>query len=144
MNRPLLPEGVATATAIAKAMLAAGELPICIFCSNYARAVQTASIYGRVLDVNVASLGDLAPIRPLAPAISNLVQTKDSERLRRVMLVGHVDNTTPAMNDLGGDVKWAKLVMGEVRRVEIDRDDLGWELRWSLKPSDIGRPDHAT
>jgi phosphohistidine phosphatase SixA len=143
MSRPLLPEGIATITAMADAMWTAGEIPNSIFCSPYQRTIDTAIIYGKKFGVNVAALGDLAPIRPLTPGLVDLVGSKGREKLKRVMLVCHVDNTTPTMRDLD-DGDWAKLVMGEVRRVSMSRKDLSWKLKWGLKPSDIGLRDRAT
>ena len=63
-------------------------------------------------------------------------------RRGRRHLVGHVDNTTPAMKNLGGNEKWDPLVMGEVRRVEMDRDSGEWKLNWGIKPSDLGLKDY--
>ena len=142
-SRPLTPEGVRMAKAIANAMLDAGEIPNTIFCSPLIRAQMTADIYGRILGVsNVLNLGDLGPWRPLTPSLTNLVSVKGAERMRRLMLVGHVDNTTPAMQDLATKEKWKPLVMGEMRRVEIDRDSLEWSLQWGIKPSDLGLKDY--
>lgn len=142
-ERPLTPEGVKMAKAIAAAMLDAGEIPNVIFCSPFIRAQQTADIYGRVLGVtNVLNLGDLAPWRPLTPTLASLIGVRGAERMRRVMCVGHVDNTTPTMQDLATDEKWKPLVMGEVRRVEIDRDSLEWSLQWRICPSDLGLQDY--
>jgi len=143
MTRPLVHEGVKMAKAIASAMLAMGEVPKSIFCSNYTRAMQTAQIYGKVLGAGVSMVSALAPLQPLTSVLADFVQTTGRERMKRVMLVGHVDNTTPTMRDLD-DGEWEDLVMGEVRRVEMSRDDLSWELRWTLKPSDLGLVDHAS
>ena len=95
---------------------------------------------GKALGVQVNVIGDLSPVRPLENTIADLI---GSDKLKRVMLLGHVDNTTPAMNSFDGP-GWDKLVMGEVRRVRINRDDCSWSLKWALKPSDIGRKDYKS
>ena len=143
MSRPLVPEGVAMAKAIASAMGEAGEIPSAIFCSNYARATQTAMIYGKILGVSVSVVSACAPQQPLTAFIASLVQTKGQEKVKRPMILGHVDNMTPTMRDLG-DGGWEPMVMGEVRRVKMSRSDLSWTLQWSLKPSDLGLVDHAS
>lgn len=145
-ERPLSAEGRATAKAIAKAMLDAGEVPSVIFCSPFARTTQTADIYGLAFSqstgdrVSVNSVGDFAPDRPLELGIAGLI---GSDKLRRVMIVGHVDNTTPAFNTFADDDgAWPDLVMAEVRRIEIDRKSCKWDLRWALRPSDLGLKDY--
>lgn len=139
-ERPLTAEGKATALAIARAMANLGELPEVIFSSPFMRATMTADTIGKELAVQVNWIGDLAPMRNLDTTVLDLMSFP---KARRIMIVAHVDNTTPSMNMLGGDVRWKDLVMGEVRRVKIDRDSGEWKLKWSLKPSDLGRPDHA-
>ena len=137
-ERQLLPEGRATAKAIAQAMSAAGEIPKVIFCSQFTRTTQTADIVGKILGVQVNWIGDLSPMRPLEDQVIDLMSHGE---VKRMMLVVHVDNSTPAMNNLGGDVKWDDLVMGEVRRVKIDRKSGAWKMKWQLKPSDLGLRD---
>lgn len=140
-ERPLLQEGKVTALAIANAMCDIGEVPNVIFCSPFQRAIMTADIYGRVFGIQVNVIGDMAPVRPLEDAIATLI---GSDKLKRVMLVGHVDNTTPAMQTFESNDKWKDLVMGEVRRVNISRKDCSWSLKWGIKPSDIGRKDRKS
>lgn len=137
-DRPLRAEGRAAALAIAKAMDACGEYPCSVFSSPYTRTTQTADIVAKYFGLPNDPLGDLAPVRPLVPSIEELVSYG---KLKRILLVGHVDNTTPAMRSLGDD-DWKDLVMAEVRRVKIDRDSLEWCLKWQLKPSDIGLKDY--
>jgi phosphohistidine phosphatase SixA len=139
-ERPLTAEGKATALAIAQTMATCGEVPAVIFSSPFTRATMTADIIGKELKVQVNWIGDLAPMRNLDTTILDLMSFP---KARKIMIVAHVDNTTPSMNMLDGDVKWKDLVMGEVRRIKIDRDSGDWALKWALKPSDIGRPDHA-
>ena len=138
-ERPLTPEGVKMAKAIAQTVLDGGDVPSAIFSSPFARAVQTADIYGKCWGVQVNVVGTFAPMRPLEDEIMNMIS---SDKLKRIMIVAHVDNTTPAMRTFGGDVKWKPLVMAEVRRMKIDRDSGEWKLRWSLKPSDVGMKDY--
>lgn len=138
-ERPLWPEGKAMALAIAKAMLKAGETPSVIFCSPFTRAIMTADIVGKAHGIQVNVIGDLAPMRPLEDGIIGLIA---NDNVKRIMLVGHVDNTTPGMRNLGGDVKWKDLVMAEVRRVKISRDDGSWKMRWALRPSNLGLKDY--
>ena len=138
-ERPLTSEGKATVLAIAKAMGDVGEIPKVIFSSPFQRAIMTADIYGKVLGVQVNVIGDLAPMRNIDAALLNLLSYP---KCKRVMIVGHVDNTGPAMKTFDGDTKWKDLVMAEVRRVRMDRDSGDWSLRWGIKPSDIGCKDY--
>lgn len=137
-ERPLLPEGRATVTAIAKAMLSADEIPNVIFTSPFARTTQTADIVGKLLQVQVNVVDDLAPNRPLE---DRLLELMSHGAISRLMVVGHVDNTTPAFENFGGDTKWKDLWMGEVRRLKIDRKSGEWSLKWCVKPSDLGLKD---
>ena len=140
-NRPLLPEGVAMVKAVANAMGASDEIPNVIFCSPLVRATMTADIVGKLLGVQVNVVGDLSPNRPLDEGILSLIGRRD-EAIKRVMIVGHVDNTTPAMRAFGGDQKWKSLVMAECRRVNISRKDGSWKLKWCVAPSDLGLKDY--
>ncbi len=139
-DRPLTPEGRAMAKAIANAMAAAGEIPRVIFSSPFQRAIETSDIYGKTWGVQVNVVGEMAPVRPLTNSIADLLQAP--EKLKRVLLVGHVDNTTPAMRELEDGDKWKPLVMGEVRRVTMSRSDLCWTLKWQIRPSDLGLKDY--
>lgn len=138
-ERPLTPEGKSTARAIAEAMGDLGEIPSVIFCSPFARTIQTADIVGKALGVKVDILGDLAPNIPLEETILNMI---GADHLKRVMIVGHVDNTTPAFQAFESKEKWEPLVRAEIRRLEIDRKDACWELKWCLCPADLGLNNH--
>ena len=140
-DRPLLPEGIATATAIAKAMKANGEIPNVIFSSPFQRTIQTADIVGKALGVQVNVIGEFAPMRPLEDGIIGLMSHGEQSR---IMCLVHVDNSSPAMINLGGDVDWDDLVMAEVRRVKIDRKTGAWKLKWGCKPSDLGLRDRTS
>ena len=142
-SRPLVAEGIATAKAIANAMVSAGEIPNAIFCSGYQRATDTAFIYGKIFACPVVVKTALGPVAPLTDELSSWVQTKGREKLKRLMIVGHKDNTTPTMRDLD-DGDWNDLVMGEVRRVEISRADLSWKLKWMIQPSMLGLKDRKS
>ena len=137
-DRELLPEGIATVKAVVRAWQDTDDLPKVIFCSPFARAQHTADIVGKMLKLQVNVIGDLAPMRPLKPGILSLLS---SGLIGRVLLVCHKDNTTPAFQDFKGDSDWTDLVMGEVRRVSMDRKTGSWCLKWSLKPSDVGYAD---
>jgi len=161
-SRPLLPEGIATAKAVAQGMIDAKEIPNIIFASPLVRAQQTADIIGKTLTqalmagkvpdkamgkmlrngdgpprVQVNTIDDLSPNRPLEDRILELMSHND---VKRIMIVGHVDNTTPAFSGMS-DNKWDDLVMGEVRRLNIDRKSGDWKIKWCLKPSDVGMKD---
>lgn len=140
-ERPLQAEGIKIAKAIGDAMVAADEVPSVIFASPFTRATQTADIYGKAFGAGVSVMDDLSPDRPLEDRILELMA---HGQVKRLMIVGHVDNLPDAMNNLGGDVNFDDLVMAEVRRVRIDRKDGGWKLRWGLKPSDLGMTDYGT
>lgn len=138
-ERPLTTEGKATAKAIAMAMRTAGESPKVIFCSPFTRTVMTADIYGAILGIQVNIIGELSPMRPMEDGILGLI---NKDRIKRIMLVCHVDNTGPAMRNFDDSDKWPDLVMAEVRRVDMDRKDGSWSLKWRLRPSDLGLKDY--
>lgn len=138
-NRPLKPEGKAMVKAIAQAMIDADEIPNVIFASPFERTKNTADIVGSMLLVQVNIVDDMAPNRPLEERLLEFMGHKEQ---KRIMLVGHVDNTTPAFENFGGD--WEPLVMAEVRRVKIDRKSGEWTLKWGVKPSDLGLNDYET
>ncbi|HEY2516974.1 MAG TPA: phosphoglycerate mutase family protein [Polyangiaceae bacterium] len=135
-ERPLTDKGRDLAKAIAQQMGEVGEIPNVIFASPYQRAIDTADIVGAELGLEVAVIGDLAPVRPLAPGILQII---GDGKVKRPLFVGHHDNTTPLMNDdLEGADQWLPLVKGEVRRVKMRRKDGQWSLKWCLCPSDLG------
>lgn len=139
IERALWPEGKAAALAVATALLKKGDIPSCIFSSPYQRAIGTAFIYGKKLVANVAIIGDLAPIRPLANGLFSLIKAR--EKIGRVMIVGHRDNIEPLFRDLDGP-KFPDIAMGEIRRLDIDRKTGAWSLRWAIKASDVGFKDY--
>lgn len=139
-DRELTDEGVEMVKAVAAAWSDAHKGPMVVFCSPFTRTVQTADLVGKYFGVQVNVIGELAPQRPLEEGILSLLKHGE---VKGVLLVGHVDNTTPAMNQFGGDVEWQPLVMAEVRRVEMDRKTGEWCLKWSIKPSYLGLVDHA-
>lgn len=137
-ERSLTPEGRSTVLAIAKEMESAGEVPEHIFASPYARTTETADIVGKVFGLRVDIIDHFSPNRPCLHGLEEVVEC---DELKRVLVVGHEDNLDPMMQELGDD--WDDLVMGEVRRVKMDRKSYEWKLRWALKPSDVGRKDHT-
>lgn len=128
--------------AIVKAMVTQDKvLPKVVFCSPLERTKNTADLVGLLLGIQVNVIDDLSPNRPLEDRI---VEIMGHGAVKRVMLVGHVDNTTPAFNNLAGDKNaWDDLVMAEVRRLRINRKTGEWKLRWSVKPSDLGLRDRT-
>jgi phosphohistidine phosphatase SixA len=142
-ERPLKPEGVEMAKAVAGAMSEAGEEPKVIFASPFVRTTSTADIVGKALGIQVNIIDDLAPNRPLEDRVLELM---GHDAMKRIMIVGHVDNTTPALDGFGSDdgSKWKDLVMAEVRRLKIDRKTGAWRVKWGVKPSDLGLEDHKS
>jgi phosphohistidine phosphatase SixA len=156
-ERPLTARGKKLAQAVAGAMLDSDEIPSVGFASPLERTKQTADLLGGLLYFQVNVLDDLAPNRPLEDRILEIMGHK---ALRKFLIVGHVDNTTPAFENFGGDMgecyrpddedtigssnHWAPLVKGEVRRIKIDRKTGRWTCKWRILPSDVGFPDEAT
>jgi phosphohistidine phosphatase SixA len=155
-ERPLTSNGKKLVQAVAAAMLDADQIPTVGFASPLERTKQTADMLGGILDFQVNVLDDLAPNRPLE---DRLLELMAHDALRKFLIVCHVDNTTPAFENFGGDMgdcyrdgdedtigssgHWAPLVKGEVRRLKIDRKTGRWECRWRLLPSDVGFSDDA-
>jgi phosphohistidine phosphatase SixA len=151
-ERPLLPRGKKLVQAVADAMVAAGEVPNVGFASPLMRASQTADILGATMLFQVNVIDDIAPNRPLEDRLLEMMMHGE---VKKVLLVGHVDNSSPAFSNLGGDMgkcardtdqgdgDWPDLVKGEVRRIRIDRKTGKWKCRWRLLPSDLGFPDET-
>lgn len=104
-ERELTDAGADIATAIAKEMASQGEVPNVIFASPFVRAQQTADIYGKVLGVRVNIIDDIAPNRPMD---DRLIELMSHGELRKFMIVGHHDNTTPMFNAFGGKMAGEK------------------------------------
>lgn len=143
-DRPLTAEGRRLARAVAEAVYDTGDIPSVIFTSPFKRAQETADEFARRMceltdePLAVNAVGDFAPDRSIVPGIGDIAGYK---RAKRVMVVGHVDNTGPGMNELGGDEKWRDLVKGEIRLVKLNRKSLRWREVWCIKPSDLGFDD---
>jgi phosphohistidine phosphatase SixA len=131
--RGLTDGGREIALAVARQMLEDGEVPSFIICSSYSRTKETASLLGSILGVSVDELDELTPNMPIRPVIEAFLA---DDNAKRVMVIGHTDNINPYLEQVAGDDE--KLAKGEVRRYEIDRDDATAELKWGLKPSDLG------
>lgn len=120
-ERGLTPDGKKLALAMARELRKriSGKLepsPKVIFASPFARAMETADIYGAILRVPVDVVDDLSPNRPLEDRVRELMS---HSTVKRIMIVAHQDNTTPMFNDVGG-------TMGDETR--DDDDDLRIEL----------------
>lgn len=114
--------------------------------------MQTADLVGSMLSFQVNLVDDLAPNRPLETRILELIQKR---QLKRFMIVGHVDNTSPTFSSFGGDMgrwlydsdstdgDWPPLVKAEVRKLSIDRKTGKWKCIWRLRPSDLGFADET-
>ncbi len=169
-QRPLKPEGREMVKAVANWMLANDEVPTIIFASPFERAKQTADIVGAIFGIGVDIVDDMAPNRPLDNRLLEFIGHGD---LRRLMIVGHVDNTTPTFNRFGGKFRksvrdsgddkliensqppasmadngdyfgdWPPLVMAEARRLRIDRKTGEWNVRCRVRPSDLGLTDYT-
>lgn len=153
-ERGLTNVGVEMANAAAQAMIDADETPKVIFCSPFERTVETADILGKAFGVSVNIIGDLAPDRPLETEILSLL---GHDRLKRIGIVVHSDNTGPAFDKFGGTMLdcarkgddkitedsgyWPMLKMAEARRLNIHREFGYWECAWRWCPSDSGLED---
>jgi phosphohistidine phosphatase len=151
-ERTLTPNGVRLAKAVGAKMKSAGQVPSVIFSSPLERAKQTADIIGAKLKVQVNIIDDLAPNRPLEDRVLELIKHR---QVKRAMLVGHHDNTTPAFDNFGGDMgdsltddddeddfdDWPPLVKAELRKLRIDRDSGNWKCVWRVMPSSLGFSD---
>ena len=129
-ERDLKAKGVAMATAVGNELVSRKDdpLPSVIFTSPFQRAVSTADIMGGILGIRVNVVDDLAPNRPLD---DRLLELMSHGEVKRIMVVGHHDNTTPAFNNFGGK-------MGPEKR--DDDDDLRAALGYQdgTTPGDAG------
>lgn len=152
-DRDLTDDGRDAVEAVASELAKQPVQPRIILASNYARVAQTADAFGGTLGVQVDLVDELNPHMPMDRFLSMLL---DSDETKRVMIVAHVDNTSPTMNALDGDMgdcardgddvsdgPWPPLVKGEVRYVGIDRGTGAWQCRWRCTPSDVGFDDEA-
>lgn len=150
-TRSLKPEGRKTAEVVAKWLADnLDEPPTTIFVSPFQRTIETGDIVGRVLneergtDIRVNAVGDMAPDRPLTGSILELAGQFGGSN-DRILLVGHGDNLPAAFDALpnkdGDDFPDLKMAM--VVAVKMKRKSGKWRVKWTLRPSDIGRPDHT-
>ncbi len=107
--------------------------PSAIFTSPLRRARETAEVFGRRFR---------APVK-VATALHRHDDPESWLRravldggLKRVMLVGHVDNLPDLMSELG-DQPVDRLKKGELRAYRIDRETGAWTERWRITPDEL-------
>lgn len=144
-DRPLTPEGVAEAKAVAaelRRVIGAGKepAPAVIFSSFLERALATADFIGKAIGVPVQRLDELGPSFPLWTPFEEF---RGDKRHDDIMLVGHHDNIEPLLVELNGlDPKELDpFVTAEVRRLKVKRGSGKWREKYRLRPSDLGLPD---
>lgn len=148
--RPLSDLGQAQVRSVANMLAECEYTPRVIVCSEYERARQTAELFGYALGIQVAVSPELNPFTPAKAFIQKLL---DSAQSKRVMIVGHHDNLTPALSAFGGDMgecasdgdkgdgDFPALAKAEVRFLSIDRETGEWECNERLCPSDVAMED---
>lgn len=141
-SRPLTSEGQQTVRAIAQRMIGLGEQPTVIVCSPFQRAVDTATIMGKLLKIEVQQHTQLQPQFPISRLLTSMFEA-DEKWFKRVLLIGHHDNMEPFLakySPKDGPASVEAFAMGEVRRVEIDRDSLVSVEQMRIRPESVGRP----
>lgn len=139
--RELTPGGRLVVRAVATALRARGDVrPKVILSSPLRRTMQTADVLGSVLGAPVEPLPALVPHLPVAHVIRKLA----AREMRRVMLVGHTDNLSPAsaeLLDLDVVPPADEFRIAEVRGYDLDRKSGHATERFRLSPTDLGLPD---
>jgi phosphohistidine phosphatase len=130
-DRPLTEQGRRHVEAVAGA---ADISPAVIFTSPIRRARETAAIFGRAFAAPVKVTSALHRHDDPEPWLRRAVL---GGGLKRVMLVGHVDNLPDMMSELGDDQPVDRLKKGELRAYRIDRDTGAWTERWRITPDDL-------
>lgn len=139
-QRPLTPAGRVAVRAVGANLRARGERPKVILASPLRRTMQTADILGDVLGAPVEPFPPLVPHLPVAHVLRKLA----ARELRRVLVVGHTDNLSPAaaeLLDLEVVPPADELRLAEVRGYDLDRKTGHATERFRLAPADLGLPD---
>lgn len=138
-ERELLPRSRIAALKVANELRDRGEQPTIVLASPYARTLQTADIFAKVLGVNCDAVDALGPHFSLCDWFLNSLLDQDD--VRRPMIVGHHDNLNVLFRDEVGGRDWPDIAMGEVRRLKVKRKDADWKVVSRLLPSDVGEED---
>lgn len=140
-ERSLIPRGIKHVAAVAMQMKKDGEQPKAIFASTFRRTLETADIFGRVLDVRVIPVSDLCPERSLHHFVHSLLEHERSG----MMLVGHHMNMAAFLADCGDGLAPEVLACGEVRRYSCQMDRIQkLELSYRVTPYQVGMLDQVT
>ena len=146
IDRPLKPQGIVAAKAVARWMLdnlEPGDRPKRIEHSPAVRTTETAKIVGDILKVPVSMNRNLFIDKPVEMVIKALC---DDKKAKRVMLVGHSDNIPPALrvlNWLSGEDKYGvdPFATAEMRILDVDRKTYTWDEIDRVLPSWCGAED---
>jgi len=146
VQRPLKPQGVAAAKAVARWMLdtlAPGDRPRRIEYSPAVRTTETAKIVAGILKIPACENRNLFMDKPAEMVIKALC---DDKKAKRVMLVGHSDNIPAALrilNWLSGDEKYGvdPFATAEMRIFDVDRKTYTWDEIDRVLPSWCGAED---
>lgn len=130
-NRSLTARGRAD---VARVATAADIRPTVIFTSPLRRARETADIFAKAFgDAPVKVVLALHRHDDPEPWLRRVVLAGG---LRKVMLVGHVDNLPDMMSELGDGREVDRFKKGELRAYKIDRESGDWRERWRISPAD--------
>jgi phosphohistidine phosphatase len=136
--RPLSAKGVEQAERLGRHLAAIGFEPDAIISSPKLRALQTAEIVARALDIELTTDERLAgQLRP--SGLEELLS--DAGSPRRPVLVGHDPDFSELLQFLAGTPK-VGMRKGALARIDVDgriRAGAG-EVRWLLPPDAVAAP----
>lgn len=137
--RSLTAAGRMQARAVGNALRGKGVRPTVVLASPLARTIQTADIYGEILRAPVEPSDSLVPHMP----VSRFLQKLGERGMRRVLVVGHHDNLSPAIAELldGETAPDDDLLMGEARGYDLDRSAGTLDEVFRITPKDLGLAD---
>ena len=146
VERPLKPQGVVAAKAVARWMLdtlAPGDRPKRIEYSPAVRTTETAKIVAGILKIPAHENRNLFMDKPVEMVIKALC---DDKKAKRVMLVGHSDNIPTALralNWLSGENFFDvdPFATAEMRIFGVDRKTYTWDELDRVLPSWAGAED---
>lgn len=154
-DRALTPEGRERSRAVARALLAAGEVPLTLVSSPLVRALQTAEIVAGVTDLEAqvraakdagGAPGAVEIRREMAPGgdLLGLVHELGRAGRKRVMLVGHEPDLSTLVTELVDRVLPSGMLKAMVVGIKLDfltagpnRADVPVAYRFTLDPKTL-------
>jgi phosphohistidine phosphatase len=141
---PLSKEGREIAEALGKWMLEAEVLPNFIWVSPKLRTQETAEIIRDAIGLPEEAVEVKGSMDSDMSIRKMVLKAAGDKSVTRLMIVSHHESIEHGLRVLNRD-PWVHLdqfAMGELRQIDVDREDGSWEEHLRMMPSDLGGKDH--